>query len=84
MNMRHERLDNTIVLHPEVGSHSATIVILHGLGDSCDGWEDAAGHLSRTLSYCKFILPTAPQIPVTLNGGQKMPAWLEFFFRVFF
>ena len=25
----------------------------------------------------KFILPTAEQIPVSLNGGMRMPAWYD-------
>jgi predicted esterase len=27
----------------------------------------------------KFICPHAPQIPVTLNGGMKMPAWYDIY-----
>ena len=27
--------------------------------------------------YVKVICPTAPVMPVTLNGGYKMPSWFD-------
>jgi predicted esterase len=32
-------------------------------------------HLQRSVPHIKFILPTAPKIPVTLNGRMRMTAW---------
>ena len=26
---------------------------------------------------CKFIFPNAPQIPITVNFGMKMPGWYD-------
>lgn len=58
--------------------HKMTIIWMHGLGDS------GHGHASipETMSFpeemgVKFILPHAPSIPVTVNGGAVMPAWFD-------
>ncbi|KAI9331785.1 phospholipase/Carboxylesterase [Zopfochytrium polystomum] len=58
-------------------SHSATVIFLHGLGDSGSGWVPFAKSLSRSLPHIKFILPTASSIPVTINRGSVMPAWFD-------
>lgn len=64
-----------ITIHADDGKHSATIVFCHGLGDSGEGFADVAESFSRTMPWCKFILPTASTRPVTLNGGASMNAW---------
>lgn len=58
-------------------AQSAAIVISHGLGDTAEGWADVAEHLASKLPYIKFILPTAPTQPVTMNGGYPMPSWYD-------
>jgi predicted esterase len=50
---------------------------MHGLGDSADGFADVAEMLSSQLPHVKFILPTAPSSPVTLNGGMVMNSWYD-------
>ncbi len=77
MSGRIENDGSTLILHPQEGYHSATCILMHGLGDSGEGWQDAAEQISRSLPFVKFILPTAHQIPVTLNGGMRMPAWYD-------
>ena len=62
----------TITVHPDDGKHSATVVLMHGLGDSSDGFADVAEMFARSMPHIKFILPTAPTIPVTLNGGKRL------------
>jgi len=66
-----------ITIHPNDGMHSATIILMHGLGDSAEGWIDSAEDLSRKMPWIKFILPTASQMPVTLNMGHRMNAWYD-------
>lgn len=56
---------------------SALVVITHGLGDTAEGFVDVAEHLSTIMPYCKFILPTAPTQPVTMNMGMSMPSWYD-------
>lgn len=79
--MRIERTDDdgcdTIIIHPALGSHSATLVVLHGLGDSCNGFEDVAAMLHQSMPHLKIILPTAKANPVTLNGGMRMNSWYD-------
>lgn len=67
--------DNNIVLSPE--KPSAAVVFLHGLGDTGHGWSDAMAMLAKGLPHVKFVLPTAASMPVTLNMGMRMPAWVR-------
>ena len=71
------REKGTIFLEPEAGA-TATVILMHGLGDTADGWEDAATEvLGPALPYARFILPTAPTRPITVNGGMPMPGWYD-------
>ena len=36
-----------------------------------------AYRLSDRFPYMRFTLPTAPDAPVTLNGGMSMPSWYD-------
>ncbi|KAI8074512.1 Phospholipase/carboxylesterase/thioesterase [Gongronella butleri] len=58
-------------------THSATVIFLHGLGDSGHGWSFLANELSNSFPQVKWILPNAPTIPITLNAGYKMPGWFD-------
>ncbi|CEJ92537.1 hypothetical protein VHEMI08186 [[Torrubiella] hemipterigena] len=62
-----------------VGKHTATVIFIHGLGDSGRGWMDAAQlwQSKPSLSEVKFILPHAPAIPITMNGGYQMTGWFD-------
>jgi len=60
------------------GKHTATLIFLHGLGDTGHGWCDQLHTvLSSSLNYLKIICPNAPIAPVTLNGGARMPSWFD-------
>jgi len=56
-------------------AHTATLIFLHGLGDTGMGWAGALNSIKP--DYLKVICPTAPMLPVTLNGGASMPAWYD-------
>ncbi|KAK9867401.1 hypothetical protein WJX84_005744 [Apatococcus fuscideae] len=56
-------------------SHTATVIFLHGLGDTGNGWAPVGAQLN--IPHVKFIFPTAPTRPVSLNGGMPMPAWFD-------
>ncbi|MGL1903564.1 MAG: alpha/beta hydrolase [Fibrobacterales bacterium] len=59
-------------------THTATIIWLHGLGDSGFGHEPIAEEMNVDPALgIKFIFPHAPQLPVTINGGMVMPAWYD-------
>ena len=51
--------------------------MLHGLGDTADGWLDVATMLRGTVPHAKWVLPTAPTRPITLNSGMPMPGWYD-------
>ena len=42
-------------------------------GDTGNGWKDAMESISQVMPHVKFILPSAQQQPVTLNGGRPPP-----------
>lgn len=56
--------------------HTASLIFLHGLGDTGHGWSEAFKML-RGLTHVKFIFPNAPVSAVTLNGGFRMPSWFD-------
>ncbi|XP_057313491.1 acyl-protein thioesterase 1-like [Hydractinia symbiolongicarpus] len=55
--------------------HTATVIFLHGLGDTGHGW--LAGFEDIALPYVKYMCPNAPVQAVTLNAGMKMPSWFD-------
>jgi len=69
----------TVTIAPAEGTpHTATVIgPIHGLGDTNMGWADAAMHIHSQLPHVKFVLPNAPVVPVTLNGGMAMPSWYD-------
>eukprot|EP00960_Hanusia_phi_P040613 754563-Hanusia_phi.AAC.6 len=48
------------------GDHTATVIWLHGLGDTGHTWSAVASWLQ--MPWCKFIFPTAPAQPVRASG----------------
>uniref|UniRef100_A0A1S4LL44 palmitoyl-protein hydrolase n=1 Tax=Ixodes scapularis TaxID=6945 RepID=A0A1S4LL44_IXOSC len=55
--------------------HTATVIFMHGLGDTGCGWSSMFEAIR--MPHVKYVCPTAPTIPVTLNGGMRMPAWFD-------
>ncbi|EEB07185.1 phospholipase [Schizosaccharomyces japonicus yFS275] len=66
------------VIIPSVQKHTATVIFLHGLGDSGQGWSFLAQEWSH-LKHIKWIFPNAPLAPVTVNGGMCMPSWYDIY-----
>jgi phospholipase/carboxylesterase len=57
---------------------SASVIWLHGLG--ADGNDFVPIIPQLNLSECpaiRFVFPSAPSMPVTINGGYVMPAWYD-------
>ncbi|KAH9884006.1 Phospholipase/carboxylesterase/thioesterase [Xylariomycetidae sp. FL2044] len=69
------------LLFPAAKKHTATVIFVHGLGDTGHGWASAVENWRRRsrLDEVKFILPHAPNIPITCNGGMQMPGWYDIF-----
>eukprot|EP00758_Cryptobia_borreli_P004055 Tbor_TRINITY_DN4153_c0_g1::TRINITY_DN4153_c0_g1_i1::g.26453::m.26453 len=56
---------------------TGALIFSHGLGDTGDGWAYSFKEHMDRLSHILFVFPTARNIPVTLNGGSRMPAWYD-------
>lgn len=54
---------------------TAAVIMLHGLGDQGHGWASIAQEFSASLPHVRFIFPNAPERPITLNMGFRMPGW---------
>ena len=61
-----------MVLLPKSGTYSKVVLWFHGLGDSADGWAGLMPELS--VADAKFILPSATERPMSINGGYDMEA----------
>lgn len=70
---------NLETLEIETGAKPAAAVIwLHGLGADGHDFEPIVPELGLPASKpVRFIFPNAPQRPVTINGGMRMPAWYD-------
>lgn len=56
----------------------ATVLLMHGLGADGSDFVPLAQQLRLTaVGPVRFVFPNAPQMPVTLNGGMRMPAWYD-------
>lgn len=72
------KLKNDRILTPKAGLYNSILVWMHGLGDSAEGFVDFFnGATSPTPSTMKIILLTAPEEPVTINGGMIMNSWYD-------
>ncbi|PSC76869.1 acyl-thioesterase 2 [Micractinium conductrix] len=64
-----------VIRQPALGRHTGSVILLHGLGDTGDGWAPVGPQLR--LPHIKFVYPTAPTRPITVNMGMKMPGWFD-------
>jgi len=59
---------------------AATVIWLHGLGADGNDFVPIVRELDLSGSQpIRFIFPTAPTMPVTVNGGYVMRAWYDIF-----
>ena len=56
----------------------ASVIWLHGLGDSGAGWSDIQYQLGPKVGkHVKWVFPNAPNQAVTCNNGMTMPSWFD-------
>ncbi|MCC6196353.1 MAG: dienelactone hydrolase family protein [Burkholderiales bacterium] len=56
----------------------ASVIWLHGLGDTGHGWSQAVDALALPPALrVRFVFPHAPSMPVSINNGYVMPAWYD-------
>ncbi len=67
------------VLEAQTGENPrASLLILHGLGADGRDFVPVAQQLDLSpVGPVRYVFPSAPQIPVTINGGYVMPAWYD-------
>jgi len=65
-----------LIVEP-TAAHTATLVWMHGLGDSAHGFADVFSDPRFSLPGLRTVLLTADQHPVTLNGGMVMNSWYD-------
>ncbi|HSJ47845.1 MAG TPA: alpha/beta fold hydrolase [Gammaproteobacteria bacterium] len=58
-------------------SPTASVIWLHGLGASGHDFEGLVPELGLVEQGVRFVLPHAPELPVTINQGYVMPAWYD-------
>jgi len=72
------KTDGTIELIHGAGEATHAIIWLHGLGATANDFPPIVPQLgldeARTI---RFIFPQAPQRPITINGGMRMPGWYD-------
>ena len=57
---------------------TASIIILHGLGADGNDFVPIAQELDlASVGPVRFVFPSAPSRPVTINGGYVMRAWYD-------
>ena len=68
-----------LIIEPKSGKPAdACVFILHGLGADGHDFEPLVPALGLPASVnVRFIMPHAPRLPVTINGGMVMPAWYD-------
>ncbi|KAH7887514.1 Phospholipase/carboxylesterase/thioesterase [Phlebopus sp. FC_14] len=62
---------------PSVSEHTATVIIVHGLGGDGQNWKPVVDMFRGNLPHVKWVLPNAPVRPISAARGQKMPAWYD-------
>jgi lysophospholipase-2 len=58
------------------------LIFLHGLGDSPAGWsqlEHSLPEFHARLKDIVYVFPPAPNIPLSINGGMRMPGWFDLY-----
>jgi phospholipase/carboxylesterase len=67
----------TIELNPDV-QPAASIIVLHGLGADGTDFLPMADEVDlAAVGPVRWLLPRAPERPVTVNGGYRMRAWYD-------
>jgi len=66
---------------PAVAKHTATVVFVHGLGDTGHGWQPVADmfKVDPDLAHVKWVLPHSPVRPVKANMDIVMPSWFDIY-----
>ncbi|XP_045467796.1 lysophospholipase-like protein 1 [Harmonia axyridis] len=66
-------------IKPTGAVHNASVIFLHGSGDTGRGVLDWVKFLHKNFSspHIKFLFPTAPTRPYTFIGGEPSTVWFD-------
>lgn len=68
---------------PAKSTAKSAVIFLHGLGDSGEGWSWFPQLIKLTgiinSDSINYVFPNAPTIPITVNGGYRMPGWYDLY-----
>ena len=57
---------------------TASVILLHGLGADGNDFVPMVSQMNLPPDMAvRFVFPSAPAIPITINGGYVMPAWYD-------
>lgn len=73
------KLGVTEIIKPTSNLHTASVIFLHGSGDTGKGvlnWVQFL-HKNFSLPHVKFLFPTAPLRPYTYIGGELSNVWFD-------
>ncbi len=57
---------------------TATVLLMHGLGADGNDFVPICNEMDLSaVGPVRFVFPNAPVMPVTINGGYRMPAWYD-------
>lgn len=62
----------TAVIIEATAQHTASLVFLHGLGDTGHGWAPVMRQMAKRLKFMKFICPHA-YIPLLKETAKAIP-----------
>ncbi|KAI0099881.1 acyl-protein thioesterase-1-like protein [Nemania sp. FL0031] len=67
------------IIKAATAKHTATVIFLHGLGDTGHGWTFGVQMWKKRgrLDEVKWVLPNAPAIPITAAGRMSVPGWFD-------
>lgn len=71
---KEDKMSIAPLVFPAASRHTATVIFVHGLGDTGHGWASAVENWRRRqrLDEVKFILPHAPQIPISVVSLDRL------------
>ncbi|CAK7909260.1 acyl-protein thioesterase 1 [[Candida] anglica] len=63
---------------------TGALIFFHGLGDSGSGWSFFPQLIKRAnivpnSDSINYVFPNAPEIPISVNGGYRMPGWFDIY-----
>lgn len=70
------------VLEPEQGKAQSSVIMLHGLGadpSDFDHFREELIACGAPLEQTRFVLPSAPVRPISMNNGYPMKGWFDLF-----